>query len=82
MLQLIDGFQVIVNDKKFGEYYKRSWWDRLFTLPWQPHIANGFDPNAGDPVVKDGQILRMNDMLIMSSKTLMELKRYVKGDQE
>lgn len=60
------GLKVITNDTM--EKRRRTWRERLFTLPWQP-----LKKIELIPLLKDGQVLKHGDMLVMNSKTRNDL---------
>lgn len=80
-----NGCKIIINDT-VGER-KRSWKERLFTLPWNPFKRTAHDKK----MVPDGKVLTMDipgsilshktdKTLIMNSRTLKDLKESIQVD--
>jgi len=76
------GMELYVDDKMTGAMVKKSFKERFFSLPWKPWKAMKFDPNAGDPFIPDGQVIRLKgtNKIIMNSKTKRELEIAIKKE--
>ena len=71
---MYNGFKVFVNDHMEGAYIKRTWKERLFSLPWEPLVKTKWDHTAGEKKIKDGQFFRFkNEELHCNSVTFKAL---------
>lgn len=64
-LDYMHGLKVHVQQPVKSEV-KRSWKERLFSLPFRPFVSHRIEWNE---VVEDGQVLRAGEMLLMNART-------------
>lgn len=53
---------------------KRTWKDRLFSLPWHPRQSTKIELHE-NPVLQDGQVIKIVDCLYMNTFTYDQFKR-------
>lgn len=68
-----NGMPVIINNTRLGSNIKRSWKERLFSLPWRPLLKEYFDPEEGDYMVATGTVINAEDKLYMNKITFNKI---------
>lgn len=53
---------------------KRTWKERLFTLPWQPFVTHNI---RYIETIKDGEVLKTADSYFMNQATYEDFKRKI-----
>ena len=59
---------------------KRTWFERLFTIPFNP-IKKTKTVTELFPSLEDGQTLRYGNSLMMNQKTFNELDKHIKQNK-
>jgi hypothetical protein len=82
------GIRVFIENNKFGIWIKRTWKERLFSLPWKPWVRQKFSQDAGSYVLPDGKIIRSRDSIYVNPNTMkminqaIESREYKHGGKE
>ena len=72
--QMFNGYKIHIVDPVCTETkVKRSWKERLFTLPFRPFCKSKI-VSAWVETVEDGQVIQNNDCIMMNAKTWAILK--------
>lgn len=59
-----------------SRWIRRTWRERLFTRPWHPLEAGWWTA----PILEEGEVYRMGDMLLMRRATFEELQRSIRNE--
>lgn len=58
---------------------RRNWWERLFSLPWEPWEEHRPDPVLHRTTVPNPNVLKFQGKLIMHPKTYQRLQAHIAG---
>ena len=73
------GVPIFINKAMQGEWFERTWKERLFSWPWKPWKKLGFNPDA-NPLIPNGTVYRTPNGFIMNPRTYAALKMKIGGE--